>query len=349
MQKRRILWGATLLLALCCALPAAAAEKVYTLRFASLYPERHPTAQDIIYPWIEELKAKTNGRLVVRYYSPNTITPEAEAYNSVVNGLVDIGGLNLGRVAGKFPLHNVGELPLLVSNAESASKMIWDLREQFPAFKDELKDVKLLAIWGSPTYEVHSTKTPVLKLEEVKNIKALIWTGSGAKSVKALGGNPIQISSSDTYMSLSRGMADGVVCPTAFLRSQKLEEPLKHTTLVGLYPAVLGIVMNQKAFDRLPEDLKAIFDESVKDMALRCAKSLDATTKSDQTWLTENGHQFHNLDDAELARWKTAVQPVRTAWVEEMKAAGVPDAQQILDAAVSLGSKYTQETASNNK
>ena len=67
------------------------------------------------------------------------------------------------------------------------------------------------------------TKTAVNKLEDLKGMK-IRGTGTTAKIVAASGATPVAMPMGDTYDAISRGVAEGVVCPVEALQGWKLGE-----------------------------------------------------------------------------------------------------------------------------
>ena len=59
------------------------AEK-FELKFASEYPDKHPTSANAFMPWIKKVDELSKGRLMIQFFNPNTICPAREAYASTV-------------------------------------------------------------------------------------------------------------------------------------------------------------------------------------------------------------------------------------------------------------------------
>ena len=82
--------------------------------------------------------------------------------------------------------------------------------------------MKVMYLHGHGPGLLHS-KTPVRALEDLKGLK-IRATGTTAKIVSALGAAPVAMPMSDSYDALSRGVAQGIVCPTESLQGWKLGE-----------------------------------------------------------------------------------------------------------------------------
>ena len=64
--------------------PGASAAEKFTIKMAGDYPDKHPTVRNGWKAWIAEMKEKSDGRLNIRYFNPNTLTPNKDNFNSVV-------------------------------------------------------------------------------------------------------------------------------------------------------------------------------------------------------------------------------------------------------------------------
>ena len=83
----------------------AAKERPVRLTMTTQYMDRHPIVQKVFKPWIEEVKKRTGGRVLITLYNPNTLCPEGEILDAVLKGQVDIGQHFCARNPGRMPLN----------------------------------------------------------------------------------------------------------------------------------------------------------------------------------------------------------------------------------------------------
>src|SRR3954447_18188323 len=128
-------------------LPARAADQV-TLKLHHFVPAQSNQQKFWFEPWAKKLEQESGGRLKVEIYPSMQLGgKQPQLYDQVKDGVVDIAWTVLGTTPGRFPRFEALELPF-VSNAAGArnAPAVWDFYERF--CKDELKDVKVLAVWG---------------------------------------------------------------------------------------------------------------------------------------------------------------------------------------------------------
>ena len=338
----------TLALGLCLAWPGAghAGKKKLQLNFASVYMNRHNTVVNGFKPWMKEIEEKTNGRVKMNYFDPNTLCPMKEHWDSTVMGAVDFGTNYCPFNPGKFVLAEAMEMPLIVPSAEAGSLVTWELYNKYPEWRAQFKDAKLLWQWTSATYQLHTKSQMIRTLEDLKGKKIIGWSPKLLQMIKLLGASPIDITSTDSYLAIERGMADGVLCPLAPIRSFKISDAAKYHTIIDMNVGPFWAAMNTALWDSLPADIRKVFEETTGEkMARICGQTLDQGAVADSQWLKkQGGHEFYVVPEQEKARWFKAVTPLHEEWIKRAEKRGFKNARAILDDAVRLGKKYAKTT-----
>jgi TRAP-type C4-dicarboxylate transport system substrate-binding protein len=163
--------------------------------------------------------------------------------------------------------------------------------------------------------------------------------------IRRLGANAIDGKPADTYLMLERGIADGVLCPLAPLRSFKITDAAKHHTIINLSAGGFWAGMNQAKWNGLPPDLQKLIGESTGDkMAQLCGKTLDEGTIQDVQWMKEKKHTFYVLSPAEKEKWKERLRPIVDEWLKKMEQKGYKNVREIYETTVSLGKQYSDKT-----
>lgn len=334
-----------LIISSCFPLSTLASDKVYQISFTTAYMDKHPTVRNGFNPWIKEVDKLSNGRLKITYFNPNTLAPAREAFDATVSGMIDIGSGYGGQTPGKFPLADALALPMIAPGAEAGSLVTWDIYNKFPSWRNEYKDIKILWQWTSATYQLHTTKKLVRSVSDMKGLRIIGWSPEGMEIIKSFGANPMQINPTDTYLALQRGMADGVMCPLAPVRSFKISDAAKYHTIFDVSVGAFWAGINKELWNEMPDDLKKILlDTTGARMARICGQTLDQGAKADAEWLKKHGHQFYLVTDEEKAEWFSHIKSLHQNWVEKMEADGHTTARAILNEAIVLGKAYAKTT-----
>lgn len=333
--------------ALLAAAPARAASPVIRLTMSSQYMDRHPVVVHVFKPWIEEIKKRTNGQVVINYYNPNTLCPDGELYDAVAKGQVDIGGHLASRNPGRLPVNCViNKVPMVSSNALAGAMAYWELYQATPAMQAEYAGIKILALHTTaPSHLHYKSDRAWTSLDDIRGVKIIAPTQDSVRIFKALGANPIMVPSPDVYLSLSRNMAKGTLFPLAALRSFKIDEAVNHTTYIDSIVGACWFGMNPDSFARLPEDVQTIFLESTgADMSRRIAEALDQGEAEDIAVLTQKGHAFNRLEPDEYARWRDLAAPVlRDAWLDDVKDRNLDDPEALYRKAGEFSQRSEQQ------
>jgi TRAP-type C4-dicarboxylate transport system substrate-binding protein len=338
---------ALLLIGVLCAflqpLTSFADEKVYELSFSSPYFERHQLMQNCFLPWIKEMEEKTGGRLSIQFFSPGSLVPEAEIYDSVVNGSLDMGITMTGRNPGKFPYTSAFDEPFIVPGATAGSVALWHLYKDVPEINKEFEETKVLTLYASAPYQL-VTKAPVATLEDLAGKKMILPIAAHSNMARLLKTPAILLGWPDIYLSLERGLAEGVYGPIPQVRAAKTYEVCKNITLVDLSVASMYFVMNRQVWDSLPDDLKRILEENTGEaLAERLGRTLDEGAVEDGQWLREHGVHYIRPSAEELQKWRTVLAPLHDDWVKTAEARGMKGARGVMDACLAYGEKYAAQ------
>ena len=78
-----------------------------------------------------------------------------------------------------------------------------------------------------------NSKRPLAKPDDFKGLKIRAFSKGSADTIKALGGVPVVMSSSEMYMALQRGTVDGATTGMPAAVSRKIYEVQKYMTLAN--------------------------------------------------------------------------------------------------------------------
>ncbi len=274
----------------------AMAKGFTNLSFEGDYNTRHPTVIKVFQPFLDSAAKQFPGKLSFNYFGANEIFPEAQAMKVIADGRVDFACVRPSAFPGQMNLLSVVAIPGMCPNAIVGSLVTQELIDQFPEVRAELpKNSVPFVGWASASYQIHSI--PAIKsAADLKGKKIIVWDATTLEFIKALGATPIRLPFTDTYMAMSKGMADGVLCPLAPVRSIKITEMAKHHLMLDLGVNTFVINAHKPLIESMPKDMHDwIMAQGGTKMALDCGLSLDNGAIADKKWMLEQGHEFHVL------------------------------------------------------
>lgn len=313
----------SLFLSLICTLaPSASAQHgAVNLRYSTMFPPGHPHAV-LSEQWCKEVEKRTNGRVKVRHYAGSTLTSPQMTYDSILEGVVDIGFCILGYTMGKFPLSEGLSNPLGFPNSVVATRL---MNEYYAKFKPaEFNNVKVLSMQATGPGIIHSKK-PITKMEDFKGMKIRTF-GPTSAFIANLGATPVAIPMGDAYDALSRGVVDGIYCPYEALTGYKLGEVVKYTTenFGSSYTGMHMVAMNKAKWNSLPPDIQKTIDAVSQEWIEKVARMWDDMDREGKQFALKRGNKIITLSKEEDARWAAKAQPLLDDYIRRMKQKGLP-------------------------
>lgn len=340
MKKRTMLLAISAMLVL--AFAAASSAKTIKLRYAQQNPDTGWSTVHCVEPWLEKVEAATNGKINIQTFHGQTLAKGKDMWNAVKTGITDIGWCFHGYWPGMTPLTDVISLPALpFTSAEQGSAALWKIYEKFPQIQKEFQDVKVLLFYTSEPYSLITRNKPVKLLEDIKGMKIRMTGGPPTDMMKALGGVPMLIPMPDNYISLQKGVIDGMGAPWEAINVWRFYEVVNYYTEVPFPSVYFSITMNKNKWDSLPKDIQnAIMSvgglEGSKFWGRNFFDAMKAQTL-EKLKAKGQGDNIYKLPPQERQRWvDVGGKPVWSKWVTSMNAKGHKDAQAILDATLSI-------------
>lgn len=321
------------------ALPGAAAAQEVSLRLHQFLPPVATVPAQILKPWGERLAAASDGRLDIQHFDAMSLGGRPpELLDQARDGVVDLSMTLVGYTPGRYPRSEVFELPFMMTDPIATSLAFWEMVET-DFQNNELSDVKVLGAWVHGPGVIH-TDQPMTRLEDMAGKTLRGPTRVINDLLSELGATPVGMPLPAIPEALSKGVVDGTVIPWEVTPSIRLTELVdNHAEFDGpeaLYTAAIVLVMNKARYEALPDDLRAILDaESGAKLSAFAAEVMFEYDKPGRDIAVEAGNTIVQLDEAEVARWKAAAEPVVARWVADMESKGI-DGQALIDRAKAL-------------
>ena len=325
---RRTLIAAAALAAASLALPTMA-QTVLTL--STWLPAAH-TLSETQKEWCALLEQKAAGKVKCTAL-PRAVSAPPGTFDAVRNGLADLSFTVHGYTPGRFVTTQLAELPFMGNSAEATSVAFQRLYAKYPAFADEHKGVKVLAVFTHGPGIVFNTKKPISKAEDLTGMKFRIGGGMVNEISKAMGMNVTLKPAPESYELLSTGVMDGTLFPAESIESFKIDKVVRFATTFpgGLYNTSFVFMMNQAKYDGLPADVKKIIDEMSGEFAARMmGRGWDKVDRRGMAFMQASGVAFTKADATFVAAVKAKTGGLEDTWAKAAEARGLKDAKKVL-------------------
>jgi len=307
--------------------PLVAQVKSIELKVAHHLPPIHVQHKNVLVPWTEELKKRTEGRVTAKLFPAELLGKVGEMYDMVLKGTCDVGWLISTYYPGRHPLEEAFHLPFLISPgaADPKGKVIRDAVYAKYLIPRHYNDVKVLWTGRFEPNVLHLAKKPVRTMADMKGL--VIGFPGGRlmpKFISAVGGAPEQVTVVDMYTAMERGMIAGQIIPLEAQLGFKLIEVTKYETMLNLGSGSNFMGMRFETWNKLsPADQKIIDELSIWAADLQ-GKAWKGGTEQTIGICKQRGVEFIELSAEERARWMEAAKPVEEEWVKAVETRGLP-------------------------
>ena len=329
-----------------CGADAPAYPAVVELRFSYHTPEKASLVGTYFQPWTAAIEQASGGTISITHYPAETRVKAVDQFDGVVNGLSDIGLIEVDATPGRFPKAEFYGLPGLFPNARVAAEVYCDIVREFCA-DDEFKDVQILgAVAIAPAEYVGSR--PAQKPGDLKGQRMRSSGKIERWVIEQLGGTPVEIATSDLLGSFERELVDSAFLSWSLALTSGVKEVTTYRTQCDLFYRCWLLVMNKDAWNSLsPDQQQAIMRCSGADNSGKYSAANEAEAAGAEQAIAVSDREagkppIYELSEEEKGQWKMAVMPVWQKWVDELEENRLPG-QDILDKTQVLIAGYSSQ------
>lgn len=286
---------------------AQAKEKVYKWR-AQTYAVSGSVGYKALEVALENLKAASNGRLDISLYGVGSLVGAFEQLDAMGMGIFECGFNAPAYYAGKDPAF--AALFSLMNIWENTSEVkIWTYyfgglelaQELYGKYKVHYVGPALVGA------EPIMSKVPLKKLSDLKGIKIRTAGGLTSELFQKLGASPVMMAGGELYTGLDTGVVDAAEFVSL---AENYDIGLHEVTEYVLYPSFHGntatcdFTVNQKVWNKLPDDLKALMNSWIFELDARFDYQSAAESEKALKNMKEKGlvHTRLSAEDMQAAR-----------------------------------------------
>ncbi len=294
----------------------------------------------VLEPWGQEIEEKTGGRVTFRHFHSAALGPANEDWDLVVKGVADASWHLCSYTPDRFPLSEIVVLPSSnIRNAKQVNKVLHDMHASNEYFQKEYEENKVLYFAGGPPQYIWSID-PIRSLDDMKGKRLGVNGAWMADIVELLGGTPVYMIPSDMYLSLEKGIIDGVLLINEAMLAFKLGEICKNCVQIDLscFPAVVS--MNWDSWNSLPADLQDTIMQVSEEWNDEAGVVVDKINYEDcSAALKDGGTEYYVLPEDVEAQWYSLLEPMLGDWVAGIDDRGMPG-QDILDEIMNISKNF---------
>lgn len=312
------------------AVSSGAARAQEVLNMSNWLPPTHPITTQIIKPWIDSVREKSGGRLVIRTLPMALGAPQAH-FSLARDGVADVVIGVPGYTPGLFVSDKLYTLPFIGNTATSVSLAAWRTHQKHFAPLGEYKGVHLLGLFSHGPGQVH-TKKEIRSLADLQGLKVRVTGGYLHEIASSLKMVPLLKPATESYELLSSGVADGTLLPMESMAAFHLQKVTTHTLLVpgGFYFATFFLGMNEGKYKALSPEARTALDAASGETLVRLAAGVfDAGDAKVLKELEASGHKLSVASDQLTREIQAATSHMEKLWLDEIKGKGMDGSEAL--------------------
>lgn len=201
--------------------------------------------------FVEDVKKNTNGQLDITVHSNNSLIKHPDMLRAVSTGQVNIAEFLLGQFANEDPVFAADNVPFVAPGYDNAMKFY---QAQKPVLEKKLqgRGLKLLYAVAWPGQGIY-TKDPLKSVDDLKGQKMRTYSPLTSRLAELLGCTSVQVQVTDVPQMFATGAMQAMVTSSATGTATKAWEFVKNYTKTNAWNPKNVVVVNQRAFSRLPK------------------------------------------------------------------------------------------------
>ncbi len=250
--------------------------------------------------WVlEEIEKRSDGKLKIDYYPASQLGSTNEQIDAVITGSIDLLAI-AGNIMGNIHKdYTIDSLPFVFRDQQHR------ITFQNSALNEErkktiLKDIGLRIVtdnWFTKQSVLVSTK-PIIKPEDFEGFKMRIpeVKGQFIGWREAIGHDPISIPFGEVYLALRQGLVDGVATRFETIEENRFPEVAPHITMIGAEFGYECVMINEKSFQKLTDDLKAILVNIFNEGGKKYSELMDIEAEKASKYLNKVNAKVYEVD-----------------------------------------------------
>ncbi|GGA94056.1 TRAP transporter substrate-binding protein [Allosediminivita pacifica] len=301
------------LLAAAAAMPAAAQD--YTFTFAHVLMEDTPNGQAAI-SFAEEVAEQSDGRIRINVLPAGQLGGDVEIIEQLQQNLVQIAIPPTATLGNFEPKLQVLDLPFIMPGQEAmetvldgeAGRMILDTLDQH--------GMHGVNFWGAGFRQITNNVREVASAGDLEGVQMRTMQAPVIlEQYRQWGASPTAMAFAEVYNGLQSGVVDGQENPIANIVSMRFYEVQDHITISNHAYHGYAAVVNEQAWNQLPDDLKEVMTEAF-DNARDLARELTVDYEAEQLEAIGDEIAIKRLSDEELSAFIEASYPVHEAFAD---------------------------------
>lgn len=248
----------------------------------------------------QEVSNATSGKIIIDVFGSGQLGNERDMYEGAQLGTVDIATIANPVLTSFIPEMAILDQPFLFETEEQAHNVIDGKLGDLVSQKALEQGIHIVG-WMESGFRNCFSIRPLRNLSDFKNLKIRTMENATQIAVfESFGAIPTPMPATEQYTALQQRTIDAGENAIANVLANKYYEVVKNITLTRHQFVFIAIGLSDKAWNRIPDELKPVFVEAVKEGANYQRALLSEANAEAEVELKQMGVTFYNIDRNEL-------------------------------------------------
>jgi TRAP-type transport system periplasmic protein len=274
----------------------------------------------------QDVAAATDGALEITVHSAGSLFPHGEIKNAVRSRQVPIGEFFLSTLSNEDLAFGIDSQPFVATSYDDAARL-W--AAQKPVIAGLLAEQGLMPLYSVawPAQGLY-TNGAVETVDDLAGLRFRAYNAALEEFATLARAAPVQVEAPDIPQAFATGQVEAMVTSPSTGANSSAWDFVTHYTAIDAWVPKNIVVVNQRAFDALPEDVQAAVLEAAAAAEARGWEMSMAEATEKTREMADNGMTIVQ-PSPELVG---GLQEIGAQMLESWKANASPEALAILDA-----------------
>jgi TRAP-type C4-dicarboxylate transport system substrate-binding protein len=267
-----------------------------------------------------DVRRASNNQLDITVHSNGSLIKHPDMLRAVSTGQVNVAELLLGQFGNEDPVFAADNVPFVAVGYDQAWKFY---QAQKPLLEKKLlgRGARLLYAVAWPGQGIY-TKNVLKSVADLKGVKFRTYSPQTARLAELLGASPTVIQVPEIAQAFATGTVHAMITSSATGTSTKAWEFVKNYYLTNAFHPKNVIVVNERAFQRLPDAQKKALQDAAAAAELRGWDLSRQREQAANKQLADNGMSLLTPDTAMRAAFVKVGDTILAEWQKSAGADG---------------------------
>lgn len=243
-----------------------------------------------------DVTAATDGALDITVHSGGSLFPHGEIRNVVRSGQVPIGEFFLSRLVNDNAAFGIDSQPFVATSYEDAERL-W--AAQRPVVAELLAEQGLMPLFSVPwPAQGLYTNGEIETVEGLAGLRFRAYNAALEEFATLAGAAPVQVEAPDIPQAFATGQVEAMVTSPSTGANSTAWDFVTHYTPINAWVPKNIVVVNERAFKRLPDDVQAAVVDAAAAAEARGWEMSAAEADAKTAVMAENGMIIVEPSDA---------------------------------------------------